>query len=385
MVLYENKRIVIAGGGIAGLSTAWAIKQRAPQVDVVVLERGPRPGGNIRTEHIDGYVCESGPDGFLDTAPATMTLVHELGLGSRLLPSNDHARRRYIFRNGRLSEVPTSPGAFLKTPLLSTRGKLRILCEPFASARRDDDESISGFATRRIGREAAAVFVDPMVSGVYAGDAAALSLKACFPKMRQIEDDHGSLVRGLIATRRTRRRTDTPGAPAGRLTSFTGGMSDLVDGLTRRLGSVVHTSIAVTSVRRNHTPTLSPTQSPGRAYDVTTSQGSLDADAVVLSGPAAESAAIVRELDAVRGKAKTVRGDAREILLDRLQELDASLIEAVRAQCGGETLEKLAAEADEELRPFRARMPPEAYQQSHRACVDRLLRDRARLPTIAYE
>jgi len=94
--------------------------------------------------------------------------------------------------------------------------------------------------------------------------------------------------------------------------------------------------------------------------------------------------AIVRELDASRGTAKTVRGDARETLLDRLQELDASLIEAVRAQCGVETLEKLAAEADEELRPFRARMPPDAYQQSHRACVDRLLRDRVRLPTIAY-
>jgi hypothetical protein len=95
--------------------------------------------------------------------------------------------------------------------------------------------------------------------------------------------------------------------------------------------------------------------------------------------------AIVRELDASRARAKTVRGDAREILLDRLRELDTSLVEAVRAQCGAETLEKFAAEADEELRPFRGRMPSEAYQQSHRACVDRLLRDRARLPTIAYE
>ncbi len=95
--------------------------------------------------------------------------------------------------------------------------------------------------------------------------------------------------------------------------------------------------------------------------------------------------AIVRELDASRAKARTVRGDAREILLDRLHELDASLIEAVRAQCGAGTLETLAAEADEELRPFRSRMLPETYQQSHRACVDRLLRDRARLPTIAYE
>jgi len=297
MVSYNQKRIVIAGAGIAGLSTAWALKQRAPDVDVVVLERGARAGGNIRTENVDGYVCESGPDGFLDNAPATMALVRELGLSARLLPSNDQARRRYIFRNGRLSEVPTSPGAFLTTPLLSPRAKLRLLCEPFASARRDDDESIIDFASRRIGRDAATVFVDPMVSGVYAGDAKALSLKACFPKMRQIEDNHGSLFRGLIATRRTRKRTDTPGAPAGRLTSFTGGMSDLIDGLTRALGPVVHTSTAATSIRRNQTPSLSPNQSPRRPYVVTTSQGTLDADAVVLSGPAAESAAIVRELD----------------------------------------------------------------------------------------
>src|SRR5262245_24039053 len=131
MVPYNHKRIVIAGAGIAGLSIAWAIKQRAPGVDVVVVERGPRAGGNIRTEHIDGYVCESGPDGFLDSAPATMALVRDLGLSSRLLPSNDQARRRYIFRNGRLLEVPTSPVGFLKTPLLSPRAKLRLLCEPF--------------------------------------------------------------------------------------------------------------------------------------------------------------------------------------------------------------------------------------------------------------
>jgi len=297
MVLYDKKRIVIAGAGIAGLSIAWAIQRRAPEVDVVVLERSPRAGGNIRTEHIDGYVCESGPDGFLDNAPATIALVGELGLSSRLLPSNDQARRRYIFRNGRLSEVPTSPGALLKSPLLSPGGKLRLVLEPFATARRDDDESIIDFATRRIGSEAAAVFVDPMVSGVYAGDAAALSLKACFPKMRQIEDDHGGLVRGLIAARRSRKRTDTPGAPAGHLTSFTGGMSDLIDALTRALGSVVHTSTAVTSIGRNLAVSLSPNRSPGRAYRVSTSQGTLDADAVVLSGAAAESAAILRELD----------------------------------------------------------------------------------------
>ena len=95
--------------------------------------------------------------------------------------------------------------------------------------------------------------------------------------------------------------------------------------------------------------------------------------------------AIVRELDGFRAEARTARGDARETLLNRLREFDASLIEAVRAQCDTGTFHQLEAEADEELRPFRGRMPSEAYAQSHRACVDRLLRDRARLPTIAYE
>ncbi len=361
----DRKRIVIAGGGIAGLSTAWAIKQRAPLVDVVLLEGSPRAGGNIRTEHLDGYVCESGPDGFLDNAPATLALVRELGLSSRLLPSNDQARRRYIFRNGRLSEVPTSPGAFLKTPLLSPRAKLRLLCEPFANARRHDDESIIDFATRRIGSEAAAVFVDSMVSGVYAGDATALSLKACFPKMRQIEDDHGSLFRGLIAIRRTRKSTDTSGAPAGRLTSFTSGMSDLIDGLTRGLGSVVHTSTAVTSIRRNRTPSLSPGKSSVRAYVVTASQGAVDADAVVLTGPAAESAAIVRELD--QALAAAIAGIPTSPLAVVCLGNDEA---AVRSECGLDGFGFLVPR-DEGLRILGALWETSIYQ--HRAPAGKVL------------
>ena len=90
----------------------------------------------------------------------------------------------------------------------------------------------------------------------------------------------------------------------------------------------------------------------------------------------------MRELDAARATAKSIRGDARETLIDRLRQLDASLIDALRDRCDQPTLERLAAEADEELEPFRARMPAEAYQQSHRACVDRLMRERAGLPTI---
>lgn len=296
MPLNEPKRIAIAGAGIAGLSIAWAIKQRVPAVDVVVFEHGSRPGGNIQTEHIDGFVCESGPDGFLDNSPPTLALVRELGLTDRLLPSNDEARRRFIFRHGRLSEVPASVGAFLETRLLSPRGKLRILGEPFARPRQDDDESILDFAKRRIGGEAAAVFVDPMVSGIFAGNAEALSLKACFPRMRQIEDEHGGLIRGLIATRRSRKRGSAVGAPAGRLTSFVDGMSDLIGGLVSSLGPIVRTSTAVTALERND-GSVSSASASRRRYAVTTSNGTIDADAVVLSGPAASSAAILRAFD----------------------------------------------------------------------------------------
>ena len=296
MVTTETNRVVIVGAGIAGLSIAWTIKRRSPGVDVVVLEHRARGGGNIRTEHIDGFVCEWGPDGFLDNAPATLELVRELGLTSRLLPSSDAARRRFIFRKGQLTEVPTSLSAFLQTPLLSPRGKLRILFEPFASGRQDDDESILDFAKRRIGREAAEVFVDPMVSGVFAGDAETLSLKACFPRMRQIEDDHGGLVRGLIATRRSRKRGDAVGAPSGRLTSFVGGMSDLIGALVESLGSAVRTSTTVRTIRSNDGPTFSASARRPR-YAITTSQGTIDADVVVLSGPAADSAAILQGFD----------------------------------------------------------------------------------------
>jgi len=291
------KQIVIAGGGIAGLSIAHAISRRDPTAEVVVLERSPRTGGNIRSEHIDGYLCEAGPDGFLDNAPATLALARAVGLESRLLPSNDAARKRYIVRGGRLCEVPGSVGAFLKTPLLSARGKLRIACEPFVTRHHDVEESIHEFASRRIGPEAASILVDPMVSGIFAGDASALSLRACFPRMWQLEEDHGGLFRGMLATRRARRRDESVGTPSGRLTSFAGGMSDLPDALTRELGSAVHTSTPVLEVCRRHPIEVGHGMRSAHRYAVRTSADTIDADAVVLSGPAAESATILQGID----------------------------------------------------------------------------------------
>ena len=290
-------RIAIVGGGISGLAIAWAIRTRDPRADVVVLERGAKTGGNIRTEHVDGYICESGPDGFLDNAPDTLQLVQSLGLQERLLPSDDRARRRYIFRNGALREVPTSPQGFVGTRLLTLPGKLRVACEPFARRSRANDESIYEFAARRIGHEAASVLVDSMVSGIFAGDSQALSLRACFPRMWQLESEHGGLFRALLATRRNRKKGDAVGAPSGRLTSFVGGMNELIDGLTARLNDVVRTSSRIVALR--HTTFFDGHRAgyPVGRYALATEGGEVGADAVVLAGPAADSALLLRSVD----------------------------------------------------------------------------------------
>lgn len=286
------RRIVIVGGGVAGLSIAHALDKlgaKSQGVDVTVLERGERPGGNIRTEVVDGFTLEWGPNGFLDSVPETLELISDLGIEGRVQVSDDRARRRFIFRRGRLHELPGGPGRFLGSELLSWPAKIRIAFEPFARRRPDDvDETIHAFATRRIGREAADVMIDSMVSGVFGGNARELSLRACFPKMWQMETDHGGLFRALFAKMREKRRSTGPvGAPAGRLTSFKGGCEDLIRGLADKLGSTLRAGAPVARLSR-----------AAQGYAVSLDSGeTLDADAVVLAGPTSSSSQIVSKLD----------------------------------------------------------------------------------------
>ncbi|HZA35538.1 MAG TPA: FAD-dependent oxidoreductase, partial [Vicinamibacterales bacterium] len=145
-------RVLIAGGGIAGLSTAFELTRGGPQkIDVTVLERAARAGGNLRTERVDDYLCEWGPNGFLDNVPETPALVGELGITDRLLPADAGAKRRFIYRNGHLHELPGGPLAFALSRLLSIAGRVRVMGEPFTPRRPDGDETIHAFAARRIG------------------------------------------------------------------------------------------------------------------------------------------------------------------------------------------------------------------------------------------
>ncbi|HXW07613.1 MAG TPA: protoporphyrinogen oxidase [Vicinamibacterales bacterium] len=299
--------VVVVGGGIAGLAVAHALRHTKPGIDIRLLERSDRTGGNIRTEIVEGYMCEWGPDGFLDNVPETLALARAVGLESALRPSSDEARRRFIFRRGRLHEVPVSPLAFVRTPLLSTRAKLRIMWEPFARQRPESDETIFEFAARRIGAEPAAALIDSMVSGIFAGDARQLSLRACFPRMWQLETEYGGLFRALLATRKRRKKDDAMGAPAGRLTSFDGGMEELPRAVTAALGSVVRTSDPVHELRPAR---ASQPLTPGAAadgYELASHSGVHRADAVVLAGPADETARLLQPFE------PTAAGILREI------------------------------------------------------------------------
>jgi len=243
--------VAVLGGGVAGLATALNILDQAEELGcdlrVTVFEADDTPGGNLRTLHQEGWQLEWGPNGFLDSEPATLRLVERLGLGERLVPSSDATRHRFLLVGGRLEEIPTSPGAFLKSGMMPLGAKLRMAGELFKPARRDlgraaedpaTDETIYEFGCRRLGREFAEVMLDPMVKGVFGGDARRLSLAAAFPRMVELEKDHGGLFRAMIALARKRKKGNkTDAGPSGTLTSFQGGMADLVEALAQAINA----------------------------------------------------------------------------------------------------------------------------------------------------
>lgn len=253
---------LIIGGGITGLSLAhWLGLDKNP-VGWELWESSDRLGGTLRTDRAEGYSVDWGPNGFLDREPLTLRLVDEIGLREQLEPANENAENRYIVKNGKLHPVPFSPAKILTTGLLNPLEKLRIFGEPFVPARRDDsDESVYDFAARRIGHGAARMFVDPMVSGVFGGVAKELSLPSCFPIMRELEVEHGGLVKGMIARKRakkkreraegTQRKAGSPAGPGGRLTSFKGGLDALTTRLGEQLQPILRTSHTVSHVTRD--------------------------------------------------------------------------------------------------------------------------------------
>jgi oxygen-dependent protoporphyrinogen oxidase len=221
-------RIAIVGGGISGLTVAHLLVARGH--DVTLIDDGPAPGGLIASARRDGFLCERGPQALLDGAPETRALVASAGLGERVLRASPAARRRFVYVDGALRPFPTSPPGLLKTNLFGLSAKLRLLCEPFVRRRADDqDETVLAFVSRRFGSEAARRAAAPAVIGVYAGDAATLSVRAALPRLAAAEREHGSVLRALV------RRRGAPGI--GKAISFPDGMGELPQSLSAGLAA----------------------------------------------------------------------------------------------------------------------------------------------------
>ena len=294
------KRIVIVGAGISGLCTAHSLirmfSAAGRSVEIILFEAEKVPGGKMRTIREDGFHMEWGPNGFLTNKPHSLELVKELGAEDRLARSSDLARKRFIFSGGRLHRLPETPQAFFRSRLLSLRGRVRILGELFAPGPPEGvDESLGDFARRRLGPEALEKLIDPMATGIFAGDPDRMSLESCFPLIHDLERKYGGLVKGMIALRRERKKSgekrEMSAGPGGVLMSFDHGVQTLTDLLADRLSDGLHLGVKVNRVGRREGKILLSLEESGR-------RGEIDTDVVVLATPAYAAAGLLEGLDA---------------------------------------------------------------------------------------
>ena len=292
-------RIAIIGAGISGLSAAYAIERGAKaaglDVETVVFEKEGRTGGKILSIHEEGFLCEWGPNGFLDNKPMTLELCDQLGIRDRLLRSNDNARKRFIYSGAELHRLPENGLSFLQSRLISWPGKLRLAYEMLIpAATSGQDETLADFGRRRLGAEALDKLIAPMVSGIFAGDPETMSLKSCFPRIYQLEREYGGLIKAMVKMARKKKAERKAGkvvasaaGPGGVLTSFTDGIQELTESTGNALAGKVRTGAPVSAIVRKQ-----------GGFELQFSDGStFDAEIVVSAAPAHALAGMVEGLD----------------------------------------------------------------------------------------
>ena len=278
-------RIAVAGGGISGLVAGHTLQQEASRrglpIELSVLESSVQAGGHASSVTGDGWVVERGPNGFLDRGEETMALIDELQLRSSLVEADPASRRRFILQGGRLCRVPESPPALITTDALGWRGKWRLIREPWAAAPpADTDETVFEFAERRLGREAAETFVDTAVAGISAGDSRKLSVRSQFPVLKEWETAHGSLLKAVLARRKT-------GGGRARLMSLQRGMGAITTALSERLNGALRVQSPVVRIEKC-----------GAGWRLATSTGSsLEVDRVVCALPSHVASAATAGVD----------------------------------------------------------------------------------------
>jgi oxygen-dependent protoporphyrinogen oxidase len=300
------------GGGISGLATAFALREKAVKAGLpircTILESGTSWGGKIVTHRVGDIVTEAGPDSFLSQKPAALDLCRKLGLADQLINTNEtskkacvlHAGRLHDLPEGLLSFVPKQLGPFFRSGLLTWAGLVRMGLEiavpPGPSI---GDESLAAFLCRRFGRQAFERVLEPLMAGIYAGDAEQMSLRATFPRFFELEQQHGSVVRGMMAAKRTASMALGDCPRRTMFVSLKNGLGDLVTALTQQLtkqGVELRLGCRVDALRvRSH-------QLGRWMYDLVLGDGSaLSAESVVLATPAYVSAELLRPLTPIAG------------------------------------------------------------------------------------
>jgi oxygen-dependent protoporphyrinogen oxidase len=302
------KRIAIVGGGIAGLSAAYDLRearQTGARIEFHLYEASSRLGGVISSSKVNGTVLEFGPDSFLSEKPAALQLCRELGLEVDLIGSNDSARKTYILVDNKLVPlpdglmflVPTRMRAMARSKLFSMGTKVRMALETFRPPSRNrGDESVASLIARHYGQQAVDRLADPLLSGIYGGDATQLSAQAVLPKLVEMESRYGSLTRGTLEEARKRRIAAADMGPAGRVpratfTTLRGGMQQLTDRLAVLLeGWRVHLETPVLSIERGPT-----------GWSIRSRSGEQEYDSVIFAIPAWACAPLLTPVDATLG------------------------------------------------------------------------------------
>ena len=296
------KRIAIIGGGISGLSSAFTIEEKresGTDVRYVLFESSPRLGGVLVTDHVDGCLVEAGPDSFLTEKPWAADLCGKIGLGDQLIGSNDSERKTYIVAKGKLVVMPDGlmfmvPTKIMPTvfsPLFSWRTKLRMAAEWFHPPHKaSEDETVAEMVRRHYGPEMVELLADPLLSGVYGGEASGLSVRAVLPRFADMESKHGSLGRAMLESRKQARKkmgaaANVPARPL--FTSLKDGMQQMVDALVARLDAkALKTSAVVQSVIRQD-----------NGWTVCAGYQTDQFDAVIIATPAHAAADLLESTD----------------------------------------------------------------------------------------
>jgi len=295
-------RIVIIGGGIAGLSAAYYATKKIPNAQITLLESSDYWGGKITTDRVSfnggQFIIEGGPDTFLATKPYATALCKELGLGDRLHGTNPKQKNTYVLHHNKLEPlpdglammIPTNVQAILKSHLVSWFSKARMGLDFFIPAKSlNGDESLGTFVSRRLGREAYENLIEPLMSGIYAGDGDALSLASTFPYLRDLELKYGSLARGALQMRKQSNGKSAQGSRSAFLTPTTG-LAEIVEALVKYLQTQ--------NVDLRLNTSVSQVSNIDSRYLVELGSGfNLDSDSIILATPAFVSGTLVASFD----------------------------------------------------------------------------------------